>query len=98
MSAPAKTKRKRPSKKSGFTIRPRSKERARIDAMFEEDAIWIEEHFDELYAQYPRQWIAVLNKQVIASDRDLKALRDKVAMGTPANVEFMTKDEVIEIL
>ena len=98
MSAPAKTKRRRPSQKPGFTVRRQSKAMARSMAIFDEDAAWIDEHYDELVTQYPRQWIAVFNKRVIASDRDLKALYGKVADHSFVNVEFMTRDEVIEIL
>jgi thymidylate kinase len=61
---------------------------------FEEDSDWIEEHYQELLAQYPEQWVAVQNKRVIASDPDLSALRARVPHPGNTNVEFITKEEV----
>jgi len=75
-----------------------AKELARQWRVFEEDRGWIEQHYQELLAQYSGLWIAVLNKQVVASDQDVTALRAKVPDPGNVNIEFVTRDEVDFIL
>jgi ABC-type hemin transport system ATPase subunit len=52
--------------------------------------VWIDEHHEELLAQYSGQWIAVEDGRVIASDPDPMALRAKLSEPTYTCVEFVT--------
>ncbi len=55
------------------------------------DSEWADEHYQELLAEYPEQWIAVWKKRVIASDSDLMALRAKVPDPPYTYHVFLTK-------
>jgi len=58
---------------------------------FEEDCLWIQENYQNLLSLYEDQWIAVLDKQVIASDRDFKKLISKVPENPRTRFEFITR-------
>jgi hypothetical protein len=70
-------------------------ERMRV---FEEDTVWVEEHYDELLAKYPEEWIAVDHKQVIAHDPDFFALIARVPTPGQTYHTFLTRDKVEVIL
>lgn len=75
-------------------LSPEENERAARELRaFEEDSDWIEEHYQELLAQYPEQWVAVQNKRVIASDPDVTALRAKVPDLAYTSRAFLTKHD-----
>ena len=59
---------------------------------FEEDHAWVNENLETLLAQYPDQWIAVKNGQVIASDPDLAGLLSKLSNPAYTCVEFITRE------
>jgi hypothetical protein len=40
------------------------------------EANWVSHHYDELWQQYPGEWIAVANERVIDHNISLVALRD----------------------
>jgi len=64
---------------------------------FAEDHIWVSEHLDSLLEEYAEQWIAVKNRQVIASDVDLMRLREKIPDPAHTCIEFVTR-EPLEML
>jgi hypothetical protein len=37
---------------------------------FHSDALWFSEHYGELKAQYPDQWVGVYNKKVVGASPD----------------------------
>ena len=50
------------------------------------DIEYYEAHYQELFAQYPDQWIAILNQEVIgASDDAFELVAELKAGGIPAN-------------
>ncbi len=65
---------------------------------FETDHVWISENKDALLKQFADQWIAVKNRQVIASDSELTELLAKLP--NPANtcVEFITQEPLEMVL
>lgn len=64
---------------------------------FAEDHIWVSEHLESLLEEYAEQWIAVRNRQVIASDVDLMHLRKKIPEPAHTCIEFVTH-EPLEML
>ena len=64
---------------------------------FAEDHIWVSEHLESLLEEYAEQWIAVRNRQVIASDVDLMHLREKIPEPAHTCIEFVTH-EPLEML
>ncbi len=45
---------------------------------FRDDAIYLDEHREELMKKYPERWVAVYNKQVVADAKDHKKLIEKL--------------------
>ncbi len=41
---------------------------------FTQDAVWVDEHQEELLKAYNNRWIAVYNREVVASARDITRL------------------------
>ncbi len=41
---------------------------------FTQDAVWVDEHHDELLKAYNDRWIAVYNREVVGSARDITRL------------------------
>jgi len=64
----------------------------------DEDCDWLEEHYQELLAQYPEQWVAVKDKRIIATDPDLTALRAKVPDPEHTNHAFLSRHKLDELL
>ncbi len=65
---------------------------------FAQDRLWIYDHLEPLLNQYEDQWIAVQNKQVIASDPDFTALLKKLADPGYTCVEFITREPLEMII
>ena len=61
---------------------------------FEADHIWINENLSTLLVQYPDQWIAVKNGQVIASDPELTGLLSRLPDPAHTCVEFITSESL----
>jgi uncharacterized protein DUF5678 len=64
---------------------------------FQADHVWIDQNREKLLEQYPDQWIAVQDGQVIASDPDFDGLVAKLPDPSGTAVEFLTR-EPIEIV
>ena len=66
------------------------------------DVEFYEAHYPELLAQYPDQWIAILDRKVVgASDDAFKLVAQLEADGVPSNRvlrRHMTKDAELLIL
>lgn len=45
---------------------------------FEEDTSWLYEHYDRLKLEYPDQFIAVFQQQVVDHDPDLSRLMERL--------------------
>ena len=71
-------------------------------ARFTADAIWVDDHREELLKQYPDQWIAVYNQQVVGSAAEIEELVEQLERdGFPPNhifTEYLTDEEDILIL
>ena len=65
---------------------------------FEADHVWINQNFNLLIKQYTNQWIAVKNKQVVASNPEIEGLLEKVANPAHACIEFITCEPLEMIL
>lgn len=69
---------------------------------FHNDAVYFEEHRQELIEQYPDMWIAVYNKQVVGTAKDPKRLLAQLKRkGIPPNEvlrEYLSTKEDILIL
>lgn len=59
----------------------------KIPELFWEDSRWIEQHYSELVEKYPDQWIAVVNKRVIAHGKD-RAKVKKTTMARKKRGDF----------
>ena len=44
---------------------------------FREDALYLDEHREELLGRYPEKWVAVYNRQVVAAAKDLYLIPKK---------------------
>jgi hypothetical protein len=70
---------------------------------FEADAIWLDQHYDQLKEQYPDQFVAVYGKTVIDHGKNLdtlmRRLRKKYGKKTgDVVVEFIPIEEEILIV
>ncbi len=69
----------------------------------EENSKWLGENYKRLTKKYDNAWIAVLDKRVIDSDKELRSLisrlRKKLAERYPeAAIEYMTKKPINIVL
>jgi hypothetical protein len=67
---------------------------------FRDDALYVDEHRDELLQRYPESWVAVLHRQVVADDRDPKRLLKKlekkgIAPGRVYRAHLSNKEELL---
>jgi len=67
---------------------------------FRKDAEYYEAHRAELLQQYPEQWVAIFNQQVVAADQDFDRVLDEVeGRGLPVGRVFIqrltAKDELL---
>lgn len=53
-----------------------------------EDSQWALEHATELSEQYPNQWVAIVNKEVIATGRDGSEV-EKITVEKTGRQEFV---------
>jgi hypothetical protein len=65
---------------------------------FHRDVEYYEDHWEQLLEQYPEQWVAILNEQVVGADPDadrlLTMLRERGIPTEEAFVGYLTnKDE-----
>lgn len=72
-------------------------------ARFREDAVYVDEHWEELVARYPERWIAVYERKVVADAKSPTQLRSKVLKkGIPPGDTYRkflsTKEEDLLIL
>lgn len=69
---------------------------------FKRDTAYFEQHREELLEQYPEQWVAVFNQQVVGADPDFDRLLDGLqARGIPVGqvpVELLTRKDELLIL
>lgn len=52
-----------------------------------EDSKWAREHFAEIVKEYPDQWVAIVNKKVIAAGETIAEI-EKIAMEKTGREEF----------
>jgi hypothetical protein len=45
---------------------------------FTQDTLWFDDHRQEMLQQYPERWVAIYNKQVVGSSKDLDQLVGKL--------------------
>jgi hypothetical protein len=69
----------------------------------EQNDKWLNENYDKLKADYNNQWVAILNKAVIAHNPDLKQLVKELKKQYPDSynqiaVEYITSEELGLIL
>jgi hypothetical protein len=71
-------------------------------ARFGQDVAWFEAHYQELLAQYPEQWVAVLDHHAIGADPDIDQLLHRLhQQGVPLGrvfVDRVTTQEDVLIL
>ena len=65
---------------------------------FEADHVWVYENMEALLAQYVDQWVAVKDRQIIASDPDLEGLLSKLPDSPHTCVEFITREPLEMVL
>ncbi len=66
--------------------------------LFEADHVWLHENRGKRLEQYPDQWIAVKNGQVLASDPELDGLLSKLPDPAHTCVEFITREPMEMVL
>ena len=69
----------------------------------EQNDQWLNENYDKLKADYNNQWVAILNKTVIAHSADLKRLvmklkKEYLTSYNQIAVEYVTSEELDLIL
>jgi Family of unknown function (DUF5678) len=77
-----------------MSVDPQSKDLIRFQA----DHVWIDQNREILLTQYPEQWIAVQDSQVIASDPDFDGLLAKLPEPSGTAVEFLTREPIETVL
>jgi hypothetical protein len=69
---------------------------------FRKDGEYLEEHRKELLEQYPEQWVAIFNGEVVAAAEDHEELLDQLEANRipvgQARREYLTRSEDILIL
>jgi hypothetical protein len=65
---------------------------------FEADHLWVAQNRESLLSQYPEQWIAVQNREVIASAPLLDDLLPQISDPGHTCVEFMTPEPLEMVL
>lgn len=53
---------------------------------FEEDFRWLHQHYDRLKSQYPEEYVAVFQKQVVDHDSSLEQLMRRLRAQYPQEV------------
>jgi len=57
-----------------------------------DDTRWILEHFSSIKKRYKNEFIAVLNKKVVAHSKNIEELMSIVENDFPSDVEFITTE------
>lgn len=65
---------------------------------FEADHVWLHENREKLLEQFADQWIAVKDRQVLASDPELDKLLTKLPDAAHTCVEFITREPMEMVL
>lgn len=69
---------------------------------FQRDIDYFQAHQEELFDQYPEQWVAIFDEQVVGADPDfdklLADLRQRSVPVEKAFVEHLTRHEVVLIV
>jgi hypothetical protein len=65
---------------------------------FQADHAWVDQNAEMLLANYPDQWIAVQNRQVIASDPEFEGLLPKLPDPAHTCVEFISSEPIEMVL
>ena len=70
---------------------------------FEGDLKWIDKHYNALKNQYPDQWVAVFNKRVVGTHKNLKNVIRKLKESFPENydqiaIEYISTKKIELIL
>ena len=70
---------------------------------FRDDALYVDQHREELIQQFPERWVAVYHHQVVADDRDpgelIKKLRKKgIDPGQAYRAHLSNKDDLLILL
>ncbi len=64
-------------------------------ARFTADQRWIDEHAAEFAQQYPDQWVAVYNQEVVAASPDLAVVHEEVdKIGDPEVTIFFVEGKL----
>ena len=54
----------------------------KIPKEFWEDAKWAEKHYSKLMKKSPDEWVAVVNREVITSGKDLERVKEEAKIKT----------------
>jgi len=54
----------------------------KIPKEFWEDAKWVEKHYSELVKKFPDEWVAVVNREVVTSGKDLAKVKEEAKIKT----------------
>lgn len=54
----------------------------KIPKEFWEDAKWAEKHYSELVKKFPDEWVAVVDREVITSGKDLAKVKEEAKRRT----------------
>ena len=69
---------------------------------FQQDTDYLRTHWEELLQQYPEQWVAILNREVVGVAPNFdQLLTDLQTTGVPigrARIEHLTRDEDLLVL
>ena len=64
---------------------------------FWEDDHWAQEHYQTLLECYPHQWVAILNKAVVAAHEDLKILKKIISKKTKSIVPVLYVEDASHV-
>ena len=69
-------------------------------ARFQADALYLDQHRQELLAQYPDQWVAIYHQQVVGAAKDPKRLlnqlkRKGIPPGEVHRERLSTKEDLL---
>ena len=65
---------------------------------FTADHVWLEQNRETLLKEHPDQWVAVKDKQVIASAPELPDLLSQLSDPAHTSIEFLTREPLEMIL
>lgn len=69
---------------------------------FQQETRYYEEHYEELLAEYPEQWVAIFNQKVVGASPDYdQLLADLEGAGVPIDrtlFKFLAREDELWIL